>query len=131
MTAVGTRGFTFLEIMICISIIAIVFTGVFQLQAANISLADSMRFKMTAASLAQNRLTQVILVGRVESESDGVFDEPFSDFSWKCVIGSYEPTDADLLTDKRVKRLKLVTMTVSRGSREFTLSTWRYFPDET
>ena len=124
-------GFTFLEIMIAIMIISIVFTAVFHLQARNISLADSMKFKSTAARLARSKLTQIIREAQIDSDSQGAFETPFEAFSWACSMDGFEPSDPDLVSDKRAEQLKNITISITQDLDTFTLSTWRYFPDET
>lgn len=124
-------GFTFLELMICISIIALVFTAVFQFQTRNIALADAMKFKSSAARLAQQKLSEIAINSGDLSEQEGTFEEPFQSYSYLCSTREYETVDEDLLSEKRSGKLKRIDVTVSRDRQSMTLSSWRYFPDDT
>ncbi len=87
----GMRGFTLLEVMIAIAIIAIAFTSLFGSQSHSLSLAAEAKFNSTASFLAQEKLAEYEsgITGFIDD--DGDFGEEFPGFKWKV-----EVLDADI-----------------------------------
>lgn len=87
----GKAGFTLLEVMIAIAIIAIAFTSLFGSQSLSLSLAAEAKFNTTASLLLQEKLAEYE-AGVVEFVDDeGDFGSDFPGFTWKV-----EVRDADL-----------------------------------
>jgi len=82
------RGFTLLEVMIAMAILAIALVAVYRSQSQSISMAGDSRFLTTAALLAQGRMVQLDALGsRAES---GDFGEEFPDYKWQVTIEDTE-----------------------------------------
>ena len=84
------RGFTLLEIMVALSIIAIVLVSVYRMHAQTVSMNNEVRFYATAPMLAQIKMAQI------ESESledmgddSGDFGDEFPDYRWNIVIDDH------------------------------------------
>lgn len=77
----GPDGFTLLEIVISIGLIAIALMAVFRLQANNLDLQAEARFVTVANQLAQERMAGIrAMSGIAEGTSTGSFEEPFTGY---------------------------------------------------
>jgi general secretion pathway protein I len=97
-----SRGFTLLEVMISMAILAISLVAVYQSQSQSVSMATDARFLTTASLLAQGRMVQIDALppSAIKAES-GDFGDDFPDYSWQVEID-----------DTEVKLLKKVVVTV-------------------
>ena len=117
------RGFTLLEVMVALSIIAIVLVSVYRMHAQTISMNNEVRFYATAPMLAQIKMAEI------ESESlkdmgddSGDFGDEFSDYRWNIVIDDVESTTLGNIA----KNLKKVDLLISFNNDEFTYSLRNY-----
>jgi len=141
-------GFTLLEVMIAIGILAIGIGAI--LIAENNSLDVTLRAKRmtTVAMLAKNQMIEAEreIEGKsfteVKDEASGTFDAPYADYQWERKIkeitfpnimnpssASGNPEDAAKdsggvqVTDPNVERVvKLATQYLSKASREITVT---------
>jgi general secretion pathway protein I len=141
-------GFTLLEVMIAIGILAMGIGAI--LVAENNSLDVTIRAKRmtTVAMLAKNSLVEAEreMVGKpfteIKTESAGTFDAPYADYRWERKIkeitfpnlldpssGSGDPTAAAKdsggvqVVDQGVEKvIKLATQYLSKSSREVTIT---------
>lgn len=92
------NGFTLLEVMIAMAILAIVLVAVFQSQSQSLSMAGRSRFLTVASLLAQSRMTEIETMGpdRITSSS-GDFGDDYPDYAWRV-----ELTDTVIDTMKKV-----------------------------
>jgi general secretion pathway protein I len=99
----GLKGFTLMEVMIAMSILAIVLVTVYQSQSQSISMASSSRFLTTASLLAQSRMVDIewMNVKDIVAE-DGDFGETFPDYRWRVDV-----------TDGEVEFLKKIEVSVT------------------
>jgi len=104
----GQRGFTLLEVMIAMAIVATALVALLSLGNRSISVNDHLQNLTRATFLAQERMAQI----EVETEQNlfdwgeqsGDFEEPFENYHWQV---TFEDT---LLSD-----IKMVTVIVSWG----------------
>lgn len=84
-----TGGFTLLEVMIAMAILAIALVVVFQSQSQSISMASESRFITTASLLAQSKMAEMEAVapGNLGSES-GDFGDDYPGYSWRATVDS-------------------------------------------
>lgn len=118
-------GFTLLEIMVAISIIAIVLVSVYKLQAQTIRMNMDAKFYATAPFLAQKKLAEMELASLSGVTSDsGDFDGGFSDYSWRI---SVEDVASELL-GSAAEDLKKIDITIGYHDDELTyqLRTYRF-----
>ena len=81
------RGFTLLEVMIAMAILAIVLVTVFHSQSQSIAMANESRAMTTLALLAQSRMAAV--EGQQDlstGQTSGKFGDDFPDYSWTASI---------------------------------------------
>jgi general secretion pathway protein I len=85
------RGFSLLEVMIAMAILAIGLVAVYQSQSQSISMAGSSRFLTTASLLAQSRMAQIDAADpREVAAGNGDFGDDFPDYRWQVEIGETE-----------------------------------------
>ena len=109
-------GFTLLEIMAALSIIAIVLVSVYRMHAQTVSMNNEVRFYTTAPMLAQKKMAEI------ESESledmgddSGDFGDEFPDYRWNIVIDDVESA----LLGNVAKDLKKIDLLISLNNDEF------------
>jgi len=122
----SSAGFTLLEIMVAISIIAIVLVTVYRMHAQTISMNYISRFYTVAPVLAKKILTQneTKTVDELADDS-GDFGKEFSDYKWRVSVKEVESDALGEIT----KDLKQIEVTVSLNEDEdvYTLRSYRFF----
>jgi general secretion pathway protein I len=122
------KGFTLLEVMVALSIIAIVLVSVYRMHAQTVSMNNEVRFYATAPMLAQIKMAEI------ESESledigddSGDYGDEFPDYRWSIVIDDVESTALGNIA----KDLKKIDLLISFNNDEFTynLRAYKYFKD--
>ncbi len=108
-------GFTLLEVMVSVVIIAIALTTLFGSQSQSVALACEARFFTTAPLLAQEKMTELTLAGLADASVDnGEYDDDFPGYSWRV-----EPRDAPMGVSQGIAQLlKGVDVVVSWGEPE-------------
>jgi general secretion pathway protein I len=101
----GRGGFTLLEVMIAMAILAIVLVAVFQSQSQSVSMAGRARFLTTASLLAQERMAEAERAGvdRLLTTS-GDFGVHYPGYEWKIEVN-----------DTPLDNLKQVSVTVANN----------------
>ena len=85
-------GFTLLEVMIALAIVATVLVALLGLQTRTINMGDRQQKITQATMLAQERMTVLeIAAGKSSTSRDdeGAFAEPFENYRWQV---RYKPT---------------------------------------
>lgn len=132
-------GFTLIEVMIAVGILAIGIGAI--LVAENSSLDVTLRAKRmtTVAMLAKNALVQAEreISGKsfteVKAEDHGRFDAPFQDFSWERKIkeiafpnildqGKAKKDEISKVDEATERVAKIATSYLSKSSREITIT---------
>ena len=122
----SSTGFTLLEIMVAISIIAIVLVTVYRMHAQTISMNFISRFNTVAPVLAKKILTQNETKTLDELADDsGDFGKEFTGYKWQV---SVKEVESEALGEI-VKDLKQIEVTVSLNEDEdvYTLRLYRFF----
>ena len=85
--AASRQGFTLLEVMIAMAILAIVLVTVFHSQSQSIAMANESRAMTTLALLAQSRMAEVEGQQNLSTgQTNGKFGDDFPDYSWTASI---------------------------------------------
>ncbi|MBW1802033.1 MAG: type II secretion system minor pseudopilin GspI [Deltaproteobacteria bacterium] len=94
------HGFTLLEVMVAMAIIAIALTAVLGSQSQGVSLASEAKFNTTAALLAQSKMAEIRLKNPDELISDsGDFGEDFPGYLWQVTLSSVNLDNIEDITD--------------------------------
>jgi general secretion pathway protein I len=103
MTRKKINGFTLMEVMIAMAILAIALVAIFQSQSQSISMATDSRFLTTAALLAQSKMAEVEAAPSLDiNVKDGDFGQDYPDYSWHLQID-----------DTQLAQFKKIEVTVS------------------
>ena len=116
------NGFTLLEVMIAMAILAITLVVVFQSQSQSISMAGRARFETTASFLAQSKIAEI---EAAEAENvvsgSGNFGDDFPDYSWQVNV-----TEAKIELLKKIE-VKIVNERIT-SNNSFRLVFYRFEP---
>jgi len=107
-------GFTFLEVMIAVAIIAIAFVTLIGSQSQSVSIATDSRLNVTASFLAQSKLAELESSDfEALSSSEGDFGEEFPQFQWKTEVNTLTADETGIAGTDNM--LKSVDLTISSG----------------
>ncbi len=121
-------GFTLLEVMLAVAIIAIVMTAVFRLQGQTVFMAGSTRFHTTAMLLAQQKMAESSGSEAWEvSGGGGDFGDDYPGFSWNVSVSGVESAALGE-TGKDLRRIDVAIFFKKEG-REYRLREYRLFQD--
>lgn len=95
-------GFTLLEVMIAMAILAITLVAVFQLQSQSISMSSESRFMTTASLLAQDKMSAIESGTMLNNQMQkGDFAPDYPEYGWTIQV-----------TDTRIAKLKRIEVSV-------------------
>jgi general secretion pathway protein I len=122
-----SRGFTLLEVLVALAVLAIALTSIYRLQGQTFLMSASARFYSIAPQLARMKLAEVerqkfkdILGG------SGAFDEDYPGYSWSLNI---EEVPSDLVTSQQY-HLARIEVTISHDEdNSYQLRTYRFYVD--
>ncbi|MHB1397110.1 MAG: type IV pilus modification PilV family protein [Trichloromonadaceae bacterium] len=104
-------GFTLLEIMIALAIVAIALVSLLGLANRSIAVQERLQRMTRGTLLAQEKMTEIELAAETKTlvfePAEGIFAEPFSDFRWRM---EFADTPLPVVTQ--------VTVTVAWGAEE-------------
>jgi general secretion pathway protein I len=117
MTQNKANGFTLMEVMIAMEILAIALVAVFQLQSQSISMSTDSRFMTTAALLAQSKMVEVEAGSTLVSHSeDGDFGPDYPQYTWHLEVG-----DTQLPQFKKIEVTVTNKLFISGGTYKLVL----------
>ena len=125
---VRKAGFTLLEIMVAIAIIATVFLSIFKMHTQTVSMTASTQFNALAPILANNRLAEVFSQIPDElSDDSGDFGDAHAGYKWKITVQDVESENLETIAEQ----LKRIDVTVSYNNEEnvYRLRTYRFITD--
>ena len=120
------NGFTLIEMMVAVSIIAIVLLAVYRLHSQTLLMNLSARFYTVAPLLAQNKLAELETSTISELlEGSGDFGEDYTGYNWEISINDIESEPLESTADK----LKQIDIKVifNQGELSYDLRTYRFF----
>jgi general secretion pathway protein I len=121
----SNKGFTLLEVMIAVSILAIALVALFGSQSRSLSLATEAHFNNIAPMLASLKLAE-LQSGIIPLQSDeGDFEDDFSNYSWKIEVSDAALDSFDVL-DNLEKPLQQVSLTVFWKETKYSYSLMQY-----
>ena len=118
-------GFTLLEIMVAVSIVAIVLVSVYKMQAQTIWMSNIVKFHTTAPLLAQQKLAEFETLSSHQQISDsGDFGDEFPGYAWQL---SVDDVDSELLGSvaEDLKRVD-VTITFRQNENRYHIRAYRF-----
>ena len=110
-------GFTLMEVMIAMAILAIALVAVFQSQSQSISMSTDSRFMTTAALLAQSKMVEVEAASTLDNYSDdGDFGPDYPQYTWHLEVG-----DTQLPQFKKIDVTVTNKLFINRGTYKLVL----------
>lgn len=99
----GDKGFTLLEVVVSLALIATALVAVFRLHAQNLDLQTEAQFITTGRYLAQERLAEIASRAElIEGTDSGDFGELFPYFSFEEEVSSVEELEGLFRAEIRI-----------------------------
>jgi len=127
-------GFTLIEMMVAVSIIAIVLTAVYRLHSQTLLMTIGARFYTVAPLLAQNKLVDIELSSAQElAQGTGDFGKDFPDYTWEVTLDDVSSDQLKTGSERlrgAVEKLKRIDIKVlfNEGEMVYGLRTYRFIP---
>ena len=116
-------GFTLLEIMVAVSIIAIVLVSVYKMHAQTLSMNYTARFYTTAPLLAQRKMAELEITSLKDlAEDAGDFGDDFPNYRWNVAVNDVESE----ALGQNAANLKKIDVTIALNNDELTYSLRTY-----
>lgn len=117
-------GFTLIEVLVSMAVIAIALLAVNKVYSRTITMANSVKFYTKASLLAQGKMVEIGSASLSDLMDDqGDFGENYPGYGWRLTV---EDVESDL-AEKVEMVLKRVEVTVFYNTDEFEFSTRQYF----
>ena len=119
------NGFSLIEVLVALTVIAIAFTAVIKLQGQSIMMSQAVKFYTVAPLLAQYKIADVENDEMDFIEGEGGFGEDFPNYSWQIDVeediscGSDEEDGADM----NLKRIKIL---ISDNSYKYSVIKYKF-----
>ena len=112
-------GFTLLEVMVALAILAIVMVSVYKMHSQSLAMSTEARFYTQAPMLAQSKLAELETTSKGEIADDsGDFGENFPGYNWKVSVSEVMSGALGEIAND----LKRIDVTVTYNSDEFVYS---------
>lgn len=127
------RGFTLLEVLVALGILAISISAILQMFGTSMSTSERAETVTVATMLARQKmaeqmikLDQDFLEGKfpgTDEENSGDFDAPYNKFKWKVKIRKVEvPLPPQEKLDAQAAIMQMISKQISESVREVKLS---------
>ena len=125
----ASQGFTLLEVMVAVSIMAIALVAVFGSQSQSISLASEAKFSTTAAFLAQSKMAEIEAgLGEGLASDSGDFGDDFPGYFWELEVSDVASGDVGDISE----HLKQIDLAISWGEDspyQYRLRLYMFVPE--
>ena len=117
------RGFTLLEVMIAVALIAVALVALLGSQSQSVSFANSAKFETMAALLAQSKMSEITIQDADSLSSDsGSFGEDYPGYSWEATVSDVSIEGVEAISDY----LKQIDLTVTWGVFSYNIKLYHY-----
>ena len=128
MKKIDHPGFTLLDVMIAMAIIAIALTAVLGSQSQSVSLASEAKFSTTAAFLAQGKMA-TIEAEKLDDLADdsGDFGKEFPGYTWEIEVHNVV-FETPKNVSNHLKQIDLRVLWNNDRRYQYRLRVYRFFP---
>jgi general secretion pathway protein I len=117
------EGFTLLEVMIAVALIAIALTTLLGSQSQSVSFANSAKFETMAALLAQSKMSEFAIQEKETLSSDnGDFGDEYPGYAWEVTVSDVSIEGIENISDY----LKQIDLRVTWGVFSYNLRLFHY-----
>jgi len=123
------QGFTFIEVLMAVSILAILLVGVHKLQSQMVSMSQTTQFFTLAPLLAQSQMAEMERRNFKDIQKDsGDFGGAYPGYVWSL---SMETLESEVLKKLAYPMKKIdVSVSFNKGERTYRLRTYRIVPEK-
>jgi len=124
-----SSGFTLLEIMIALAIIAIALVAALGSQSQSVSLANEAKFTTTVTYLAQHKMAELEAKKPEDLISDsGDFGEDFPGYRWEVEVSDVSMEEFEKLSEY-VKKIGLTVYWGEEDTYQYRVNYYRFMPE--
>jgi len=117
------KGFTLLEVMIAVAVIAIALTALLGSQSQSVSFANSAKFETMAALLAQKKMSEIIIQDPASlTDANGDFGDDYPGYTWEATVSDVSMEGVESIS----KYLKQIDLTVAWGGKSYGIRLFHY-----
>ena len=117
------KGFTLLEIMIAVAILAVALVTLLGSQSQSVFFANSAKFETMASLLAQSKMSEITIQAADSLSSDsGDFGEDYPGYTWEATVSDVSIEGLDAISDY----LKQIDLAVTWGALSYNLRLYHY-----
>ncbi|WP_457576462.1 type IV pilus modification PilV family protein [Desulfomarina sp.] len=120
-----STGFTLLEVMIAMAIMAIALVALYGSQSMGLSYATEARFNTIAASLAETKLAELQSGITGSAQESGDFGEQYPGYTWQVSIDEVSLSEI-VVSAAPWKKLQKISLQVQRDGSPYSC-TLRYY----
>lgn len=118
-------GFTLLEVLVALGILAVVLGSVYRLQAQSIQMAMESRFATQAPLLARSALARFESAPQPElAPGEGDFGPNFPGYTWKITTEAVQSPTLGVELSKDLRRIE-VAVSLNDGQYRYAFRTYR------
>jgi general secretion pathway protein I len=120
-------GFTLIEVLVALSIIAITLTAVYRLQSDTFRMSSDARFYTLAPMLAKSKLAEIEQQGfKNATDGSGDFGQEYPEYTWSVRM---EDLRSDLIKSPK-HHLTRIDLTIAQNEElTYELRTYRFYVD--
>jgi general secretion pathway protein I len=121
------RGFTLIEVLVALSIVAIAMTSVYRLQGDTFRMSADARFYTLAPLLAKGKLSEIEIQSfKNAADGSGDFGQEYPGYGWSVRM---EEVRSEILKDKQY-HLTRIDLTITQDEKlSYALRTYRFHVD--
>ena len=121
----GISGFTLLEVLVALAVLAIALISIFKLQGQTLQMSAQARFLTVAPHLAQAKLAEIELQDFKEiGDGSGSFPDEHADYNWTVTV---EEIPTDLITDRNYHLVRINVNISHPDGNSYQLRTYRFY----
>jgi len=111
-------GFTLLEVVVALAVLAVVLVSVFRMQVQDLGVAEALAFHARATLLARSKLAAIETADPARLEAGaGDFGEEFPGYRWRIDINDCQ----DELLGPTAERLKIIDLHIDLDQERYGL----------